>query len=282
MTDAAPPAAVALTEAAQRLAAVSDTPRLDAELLLAHALGIDRDRLLLDLPTLAVPDGFAGLVAQRLTHAPIAYLVGYRDFWTVRLAVGPGVLVPRPDSETLIDVARLHWADTGPRRILDLGTGPGTLLLAALDMWPDSVGVGVERSAAARSFADRNVAALGLADRAHIVAGDWHDAGSIRALGRFSLIVSNPPYVRADALLARQITEHEPAEALFAGPDGLADYRAIVPLLPGLLEPDGLALLEIGHDQAADVAALAGNAGFCATVHRDLGGRDRVVALKTP
>ena len=190
--------------------------------------------------------------------------------------------MPRPDSETLIEAALAGFGAAGPATILDLGTGPGTLLLAALDQWPASSGVGVERSAIARDFATRNAAALGMAGRAAIIAGDWHDAAAIVALGRFDLILANPPYVASSAQLAPQVAAHEPAEALFAGDDGLADYRIIVPLLPHLLAPGGIALVEIGYDQAAAVCALGAAAHLCVRTHQDLAGRERAVQLGVP
>src|SRR5690349_16108760 len=136
----------ALAEAAARLAAVSETARLDAELLMAHALGVVRETLLLHHLDDAAPAAFDALVARRLAHEPVAYLTGRRAFWTIELEVGPGVLIPRPDSETLIEAAIAHFGERGPQRILDLGTGPGTLLLAALGQWPAATGLGIDAS----------------------------------------------------------------------------------------------------------------------------------------
>jgi release factor glutamine methyltransferase len=136
----------ALAEATTVFATFSETPRLDAELLMAHALGITREALLLghlDDPT---PESFAPFVARRRTHEPIAYITGTRAFWTIELKVGPGALVPRADSETLIEAAIDHFGRRAPATILDLGTGPGTLLLAALDQWPDATGLGIDTS----------------------------------------------------------------------------------------------------------------------------------------
>ena len=144
-----------LRTATNLLSATSDTPRLDAELLMAHALGIDRQALLLDSSRYEVPESFVQLVARRMGSEPIAYIVGYRDFWTIRLELGPGVLIPRPDSETLIEaaiaLARGREADW-PRTILDLGTGPGTLLRAALDAFRGATGLGVDASEQALSL----------------------------------------------------------------------------------------------------------------------------------
>ncbi|MFM6853607.1 MAG: peptide chain release factor N(5)-glutamine methyltransferase [Sphingopyxis sp.] len=275
----------ALADATARLAPHSDTPRLDAELLMAHALGITRETLLLNHGQLAPPPGFATLMDRRMADEPIAYILGQRDFWSITLAVGPGVLIPRPDSETLLDAAVAHAGHSGaPARILDLGTGPGTLLLAALDEWPCARGTGVERCAIAREYAARNTAALGMADRCRIIAGDWHDAAGLRATlaadGPFDLILSNPPYVESTATLARQVAAYEPGQALFAGVDGLDDYRAIMPTLPALLAPAGIAIIEIGHMQGAAVSALAQGAGMTAHRQQDLAGRDRALLCR--
>jgi release factor glutamine methyltransferase len=271
VTEVAP----ALRDAAQRLAAVSDSPRLDAELLMAHALGVERDRMLLDPSRFAVPDAFAGLIERRLAHEPVAYILGTRDFWTIRLSVGPGVLIPRPDSETLIEAAVGYFEGGAPKRILDLGTGPGTLLLAALAEWPGASGVGVDASEAALGYARRNAAALGFAERADFRCGDWGE-GIAEA---FDLILCNPPYIAASEALMPDVADHEPAGALFAGDDGLADYRRIIPDLPRLLAPGGVAVLEIGATQHISVRSLAEAAGFGVQYRQDLAGRDRALLL---
>jgi release factor glutamine methyltransferase len=264
-------ARAALAEAAA-LFGFSATPRLDAELLLAHALGVERDRLLLSLDEVAVPPGFAALVRRRAAHEPIAYITGARGFWTLDIAVGPGALVPRADSETLIEVAAARLAARPPTTILDLGTGPGTLLLALLDHWPAAQGLGVDRSAEALGWARRNAALAG--GRARFVQGDWTGAVACR----FDLIVSNPPYIASDADLPREVADHEPGGALFAGADGLDDYRRLIPALPPLLAEGGLLLVEIGFDQAERVSALLAREGFECVLHHDLGGNPRVIA----
>ena len=147
----------ALARATEQLSHTSDTPRLDVELLMAAALGIGRDRLLLDTPNLVIPPDFLEMIERRAAGEPVAYITGQRAFWTIDLEVGPGALVPRPDSETLIAAAVEHFAGTpGPATVLDLGTGPGTLLLAALDEWPAATGIGVDASLIALSYAQRN------------------------------------------------------------------------------------------------------------------------------
>lgn len=265
----------ALRDAAQRLAAVSDTPRLDAELLMADALGVERPALLLDPARFDVPDGFGPRVARRMAHEPIAYILGFRDFWTVRLKVGPGVLIPRPDSETLIGAALQYFGAAAPARILDLGTGPGTLLFAAMSEWPGARGLGVDASDVALDYARDNAQALGLADRAELVTGDW----AAGVTGRFDLILCNPPYVADSEALMPDVADHEPASALFAGADGLDDYHRIIPDLPRILAPGGAAILEIGHTQRISVDELARAAGFAVACKQDLGGRDRALLL---
>ncbi len=261
----------ALTAAAARFA-FSATPRLDAELLMAHALRIERNALLLDLDR-PVPPAFAALVERRAAHEPIAYITGRRGFWTVDLAVGPGALVPRADSETLVEAAIDRFQDKPPATMLDLGTGPGTLLLALLAEWPDARGLGIDRSAAALRYATANARATGAGGRARFVQGDW--AAAIDAW--FDLVVANPPYVETDADLPPEVRAYEPAGALFAGPDGLDDYRRLAPALRRIVVPGGAAILEIGRTQAAAVTKLLEHEGFAVVCRIDLGGRPRVL-----
>lgn len=258
----------AIGAAAERLAAVSASPRLDAELLLAHALGTTRERLLLSGLNEAAPPVFDALVERRLAHEPVAYITGRRAFWTIELEVGPAVLIPRPDSETLIEAAIDRFGEAGPKRILDLGTGPGTLLLAALDQWPAATGLGIDRSEEALRIARRNADRLGLASRSEFRLGDW-GAGLDE---RFDLILCNPPYVETGADLARDLLDWEPHEALFAGPDGLDDYRRLAPLFPQLLAPGGLAAIEIGAGQQDAVGDLLRAQGLSVSSRKDLAG----------
>jgi release factor glutamine methyltransferase len=264
---------VTLNEAAARLAAVSASPRLDAELLLAHALGIDRETLLFGSP--AEPECFAALVERRLAYEPIAYITGTRDFWTITLQVAPGVLIPRPDSETLIDAALAHFGKAGPRRVLDLGTGSGALLLAALDQWPDATGVGVDASQDALRVADENVRQLGMGRRATVRHGDWAGTGEA-----FDLILCNPPYIAKNEDLPPDVADWEPATALFAGDDGLEDYRRIVPVLGAQLASGGIACIEVGHTQGPAVTALFETAGFAVACRKDLAGCDRCLIVR--
>lgn len=264
----------ALRDAAARFA-FSDTARLDAELLLAHALGITRERLLLTLDDWTAPASFAALVERRARQEPVAYITGTRAFWTIDLGVAPGALIPRPDSETLLEAALAHFGEAAPARVLDLGTGPGTLLLAALAEWPHATGLGVDRSEAALAQARANAVALGVAARAAFAEGDW--GAGLRE--RFDLVLVNPPYVAQDAVLPDEVRHYEPASALFAGADGLDDYRAIAPQLGALLAPGGVACVEIGADQGESAAALFRVAGLTVRVRQDLAGRDRCLVV---
>ena len=241
------------------LAAVSDTPELDARILREHA----RDEA-----------EYASFVARRLTHEPVAYITGTRGFWTIDLDVTPAVLIPRPDSETLIEAAVAQFGTAGPKRVLDLGTGSGALLLAALDQWPEATGVGIDASGAALSLAHRNAKRIA-PGRAEMLLGNW-TAGIDEV---FDLVLCNPPYVEEGAALDPQIRDWEPASALFAGPDGLDAYRVLAPQLARMTGK--IACIEIGHIQSAAVTALLENEGFAVTCRKDYGGRDRcLVASK--
>ncbi|TPG41400.1 peptide chain release factor N(5)-glutamine methyltransferase [Sphingomonas koreensis] len=265
----------ALAAATADLAAVSQTARLDAELLMALALGVTREQLLLHHLDDPAPSAFADLLARRRAHEPIAYITGTRAFWTIDLTVGPGALVPRADSETLIEAAIDHFGARSPSTILDLGTGPGTLLLAALDQWPQATGLGVDRSAAALAMARGNADRLCLGVRARFAEGNW--AAGIN--GAFDLVLANPPYIGANESLPAEVRDHEPAEALFAGADGLDAYRVIIPQLPRLIAPGGAAVIEIGHTQAVAVGALVTAAGLGVAVTADLAGLPRVIVV---
>ena len=270
------PIARALADAARQLSETSDTARLDAELLMAEALHIDRDKLLLSPPDREIPKRFWTMVKRRLKGEPIAYITGRRAFWNIDLHVGPGVLVPRPDSEVLIASAIEHFdGGDGPKRILDLGTGPGTLLLAALDIWPDATGLGIDVSRRTTSYAAANARRLGFEKRVKLKIGDWAqgiDEG-------FDLLLCNPPYVAEGAELGPGVREYEPDEALFAGESGLEAYRALAPQLPRLLNKGGLAAVEIGHDQAGAVTELLTRDGLQSRVAKDFADRPRAVLL---
>lgn len=259
-------------------AAGVDTPRLDARLLLAHALGGPQEALLADLDAPVDTSAYDALLARRAAREPLALITGHRGFWTLDLAVSAATLIPRPDSETLIEAAVAARPDRGAvRRVLDLGTGTGCLLLAALVEFPAAFGVGVDRSLAACRLARRNAEMHGLAGRAAMLCADW--AAPLAA--RFDLILCNPPYIPTGALpgLMPEVARFEPASALDGGPDGLDAYRRLLPMLPELLAPAGLAVVELGQGQAKHVQALARAQGLAATTRSDLAGIPRALLL---
>lgn len=219
---------------------------------------------------------FEALLARRRAHEPVAYITGTREFWSLPLAVSPAVLIPRPDSETLIEAARAALADAPPASILDLGTGSGALLLAALSLWPEARGLGVDCSVEALAVARTNALRLGFAPRADFREGDW----AAGLAGPFDLVLANPPYVAEGADLPPDVACHEPASALLAGADGLDAIRRIVPDLPRLLAPSGVAALELDPGQVEAATALAAAAGMTVDVRADLAGRPRALLLR--
>jgi release factor glutamine methyltransferase len=267
----------AIRAAAGRLALTSDTARLDAELLMAHALGMGRSDMLLRAMRDPAPASFAALVERRAACEPVAYITGAAEFYGLTLKVTPATLIPRGDSETLI-AAALERA--GPKgRAVDLGTGSGALLLALLANRPGWTGLGIDASPEALAVAKGNAAALGLAERSAWCLHDWRTRGWADDLGTFDLILCNPPYVEEAAALDRQVRDFEPASALFAGPEGLDDYRLLIPRLRPLMNPGAVAIFEIGAQQAEAVSAIAAAAGFAVTLRRDLAGRARALLL---
>jgi release factor glutamine methyltransferase len=259
-------------------AAGIESPRREARLLLAHVLKISMAELLRDLRRLADPAAYQTVLARRAAHEPLAYILGAREFWSLNFAVSPATLIPRPESETLIEAALAAFADRAPpRRILDLGTGSGCLLLAALHEFPQAFGLGVDRSFAAARLAASNAALLGLADRAVFLCADWSTA----LYARFDLILCNPPYIPTSTIggLMPEVGRYEPVTALDGGPDGLVAYRQIIVTLRCLLPRDGVAVLELGVGQDATVAALAADCGMVATTRPDLAAIPRAMVL---
>jgi release factor glutamine methyltransferase len=274
--------AEALRDAAARLAQTSDTARLDAEVLMAHAMGKSRSDLLLRHLYDTPPQAFFAFVDRRAAHEPVAYITGQQEFFGLRFFVTADTLIPRADSELLVETALAVRPDA--RWVLDCGTGSGALLLAVLTHLPKAEGIGTDRSVKALGVADENVSRLGLLGRARLIGADWSTKGWTKHLrGRqFDLILANPPYVEDQAELAPSVRDHEPAGALFAGPEGLNAYRSLIPQLPALLAPGGIALVEIGATQADAVSAIAAAAGLSTRLHRDLGGRPRALQLHFP
>lgn len=269
--------AEALREAARRLEAVSDTARLDAELLMEAALKTTRSEVLLRHTGDPEPANFAGFVERRLTHEPVAYILGRQEFYGREFLVTRDVLIPRADSETTLEAALR--ARPSARRVLDLGVGSGALLLSYLAENPGSDGTGIDRSPEALAVAADNAERFGLAARCDLRMTDWTEQRWSEGLGTFDLILANPPYVENGAELDPSVRQHEPAGALFAGPEGLDDYRVLLPRLPALLAPHGVAVVEIGASQADAVGALAAAAGFTAVLHKDLALRPRAFVL---
>jgi release factor glutamine methyltransferase len=263
----------ALTAATDALTAAGvDGPRLDAELLLAEATGLDRARLAAD-PDTAVDSGaarrFGAMVRRRVRREPVAYIVGRKGFRDIELAVDRRALIPRPETELLVEIA----VELRPRTVLDVGTGSGAVALAVADELPGVAVTATDTSPGALDVAAANAHRLGLADRIRLAAGQ-------RPAQRFDLVVANLPYVSEDEWsgLAPEITEYEPREALVAGADGLDAIRSLLANPPEC----GAIALEVGAGQAETVSGMVAEAGFSAVeVRRDLAGIDRVVLGRT-
>lgn len=258
------------------------TPRLDAEILLAHAMGLERGHMLLDTgrPVHAgALELFNGFIARRAAREPVSHILGEREFWSLPFCVSGDVLDPRPDSETLVEAAIKVTKGRPVRRILDLGTGSGCLLIALLTEFPGAEGVGVDISPGALAMARRNAKRNSVHGRAAFLTGGW-DA----AVGeRYDIIVANPPYIPSREIgnLAEEVRRFEPRLALDGGEAGLDPYPAIIALLPALLSETGVAVLEFGAGQGEAVSALADRSG-AATIGRrtDLSGIERCIILQ--
>ncbi len=260
-------AAEILRDAAARLAEAGiESPRREARLLWEHAQSRSEQV------------AFDSLLARRLAREPLAYIVGHKEFWSLDFAVGPGALVPRPETETLIEQALSAFPDrTAPLRILDLGTGSGCLLVTALTLFPGARGVGVEISEQALAWARENAVRHGVAGRATLVLGGWEAAE-----GSFDLVFSNPPYVAAAEMagLAPELA-YEPGSALAAGPEGLDAYRALGPVIAAVLAPEGRGFLEVGAGQAeAAGGALAAGGLEILKAAPDLSGIPRCLVAR--
>lgn len=228
-------------------------------------------------------DRLRELTARRVRREPMAYILGEREFWGLPFKVSPAVLVPRPDSETVIETVLDLFADRNrPWRMLDLGVGSGCLLLTLLREFPQAHGVAMDASDAALEVARANAVALDVASRTTFVEADWREPGWTRRLGGgFDLAVSNPPYIETGTIesLMPEVALHEPRLALDGGPDGLAPYRIIASEAARLLTAGGWLVVEGGVDQATDIAGIFRSAGLQPLPPRqDLGGADRVVA----
>lgn len=258
------------------------TARLDAELLVAQALGIDRVGLYLDLNRPLVDEERAAiraLVSRRRDREPVAYILGYRDFYGRRFAVDSSVLIPRPDTETLIEHALKCIPEDRPFRVLDVGTGSGAIALTLAAERPLATTTATDVSEDALRVASKNAAALGLGDRVRFVRAQLVDEGS-----EYDLVVSNPPYVtRAQmAALEPEVRDYEPSLALEGGEDGLDVVRALLGVAAGVTHAGAQMLIEVGEGQAASALASAeqGDAWTPVGTHTDLNGIERVVHLR--
>jgi len=272
--------------AARFASAGTDTAELDARLLIGHALGLDltgmiraADRIL----TPAESNRLDALASRRLAGEPVARILGVKEFWGLPLSLSPATLVPRPDTETVVELA-LDMLRTAPARqgtrIADLGTGTGAILLALLSELHGAVGTGTDISQEAMETARGNAARLGLADRASFIRCDY----AAGLTGPFDLIVSNPPYVRSGDIagLAVEVRDHDPRAALDGGPDGLDAYRTLIPQAARILAPGAVLVVEAGQGQAGTIEGLMTAAGL--TPHpsprADLGGIPRAVGAR--
>jgi release factor glutamine methyltransferase len=276
--------ASSLAEAAGLLAAAAiEEPRREARLLLAAALAVDT-AIVLSHPERILGRSeharFAGLLDRRLAHEPTARVLGRREFWSLDFALAPETLVPRPDSETLVEAALAKISDrSAALRLLDLGTGTGCLLLALLSELPASTGIGIDLVPNAAVMARRNAAALGLAGRSRFIAGSWGAA----ITGLFDVIVANPPYIESEAIgaLAPEVAQYDPRIALDGGADGLDSYRALGPELARLLSKTAVAIVELGAGQAEPVAAMMRQSELVIEqICRDLAGIERCLVLR--
>ena len=278
-----------LRDAAVALASAGiDNVRFEARLLLARAAGLSVEQLVArggDPAPAAVVTALRELTGRRVRREPMAYILGEREFWGLAFKVSPAVLVPRPDSETLIETALELVPDrTRPLRLLDLGVGSGCLLLTLLREYPEATGVGMDASEAALAMARENAEALGVAARARLTLGDWRQPDWIERLGGpFDLLVSNPPYIESRTIdgLMPEVARHEPRLALDGGTDGLDAYRLIAAAAPRLIVPGGWLLAEGGEGQASDIAGIFAAAGLSPQpARKDLAGVERVVPAK--
>jgi release factor glutamine methyltransferase len=256
-----------LRAAAARLAAAGiDEPMREARILAREAKGA------------ALFDTF---IARREKREPVAYILGRKEFWSLEFEVTPSVLIPRPDSETLIETALKELKATPPSRILDLGTGSGCLLVTLLTEWPNATGIGLDISRDALEVAGRNARRHNVANRITFIESDFANPPD----ERFDLVVANPPYIAdADhAQLDPDVRDHEPRRALASGPDGLTAMKAIARVLHRVLKQRACALIEIGHDQGKSAAQTLRNEGLSVQhVVKDLGRNDRVMVTTLP
>jgi release factor glutamine methyltransferase len=258
-----------------------ESAALDARLLMAAAADLDMAALIArggDAVSPLVERLFQSHLKRRIAGEPVARILGVREFWGLPFEVDASTLVPRPETEILVEIVlqRMRRSSPDGLRVCDLGTGSGAIILALLSELPNATGVAVDRSRGALSVAERNAQRFGLAERVAFLEGDY----AVRPEGCFDAVVSNPPYVESGAIhdLDTEVRDHDPIEALDGGPDGLAAYRVIAGRAAELIVPGGLLAVEIGRGQAVAVCDLMRQAGFARLeAHRDLAGIDRVL-----
>lgn len=273
-----------LRDAAAKLAAAGVAePRFEARLLAGAAFGLSREQLIArdgEAPPAAALAKLADFLARRAAGEPAQRLLGHQEFWSLDFGLGPETLIPRADSETIVESALAAIPDkAAPLRLIDFGTGTGCLLLALLSELPNASGLGIDASQSALDVATSNAARLGFASRARFQRGDWGQG----IAGPVDLIVSNPPYIRDGDIesLAPEVARFEPRRALAGGLDGLDCYRALAPDIVRLLAPGGLAVLEIGQGQADEVEAIFAAAGLVAVGRQaDLAGIERALSFR--
>lgn len=256
-----------------------DSPLFDARLLVSHALRLDYVELLSQSDrALSAKEmqKIESLIARRMAHEPVGRILGEREFWSLSFGLNEATLEPRPDSETLVEVALKNLRGKPLPRILDLGTGTGCLLLSLLHELPEATGIGIDIAPRAVEQATSNAKNLGLSSRATFKAGNWLEG----ITDKFDVIISNPPYIPAGDIpsLMPEVRDHDPLRALDGGKDGLEIYRLLASQLPHFLKPEGFVIFEVGMGQADDVAALCHKAGLTGiTKHKDLNGVERCV-----
>ena len=262
--------------AAQLAGAGIDEASREARILLAAAMNtarVDRE------PTAVERAAFEKMIARRITREPVAYILGRKEFWSLEFEVSPAVLIPRPDSETLIEAALAQFKTAPPQSILDLGTGSGCLLIALLSEWRNASGLGVDISGGALALAERNAKRLGVAGRAAFARGDWTQG----LTQKFDLVVANPPYITARELLSlqRDVAVFEPALALAGGDDGLEPLRRIAEGLPRVMHSGAMVIVELGVAQSAAASRILLNAELeVLDIAKDLAGRERAIVAR--
>jgi release factor glutamine methyltransferase len=273
-----------LSQSVERLRmAKLDTPELDARVLLKYALKLSDAELIASADNVVSPDGVSALenmITRRVRGEPVARIIGHREFWGLSFELGLDTLVPRPDTETLVEAALAAFGRAAPATILDLGTGTGCLLLAALSEYPEATGVGVDLAPKAVEVAAANAERLGLSGRARFLVSDWDR----KVEGAFDLVLSNPPYILEGDIetLAPEVRLHDPLLALDGGPDGLAAYRELAAAAARRLTPEGVLIAELGQGQEGDVVAIMEAAGLKADgpARPDLAGIPRALVVR--